>query len=111
MSVQTWFTLAQKAHCIVLVLTVAHATDSLVISLSVMTFKTCSVVVSPRLLGLLMQTRQNSDCYGQQDNLSDEDGYDSLHKTAYLTIILIFVSLQSKREVPYRGFLKKGCRI
>ena len=26
-SVQTWFTLAQKAHCIVLVLTVAHTTD------------------------------------------------------------------------------------
>ena len=39
MSVQTWFTLVQKAHCIVLVLTAAHTTDSLVISLSVMTFK------------------------------------------------------------------------
>ena len=53
MSVQTWFTLAQKAHCIVLVLTVAHATDSLVISLSIMMFKTLSVVRVPKIIGTL----------------------------------------------------------
>ena len=55
-SVQTWFTLAQKAHCIVLVLTVPHATDSLVISLSVMTFKTHSVVGVPKITGTLDAT-------------------------------------------------------